>query len=249
MTDRKFVASCSGGKDSVATLILAAENNEPLDEAIFSEVMFDKSTSGEVPEHRDFVYDVLKPFCEEQMGIKFNILHANKTYDDVFHHIIVRGPHIGMKRGFAWPGMCTVNRDCKIPPIEKYKKGLSPNAITYVGIAADEPIRLSRLEGTGKVSLLEKYKLTEKDALALCERYGLLSPIYEHCRRNGCWFCPNASDEELTHMILHHPEMFDRLIEWEHEDNVFHRRLTRTQTPTEVKARLLAAHRVGISIS
>ena len=56
MTERKFVASCSGGKDSVATLILAAENNEPLDEAIFSEVMFDKNTSGEVPEHRDFVW-------------------------------------------------------------------------------------------------------------------------------------------------------------------------------------------------
>ena len=48
MNDPKFVASCSGGKDSVATLILAAENNEPLDEAIFSEVMFDKTTSGEV---------------------------------------------------------------------------------------------------------------------------------------------------------------------------------------------------------
>lgn len=156
---------------------------------------------------------------------------------------------MGKKRGFAWPGMCVVNRDCKIPPIEKYKKGLSPNAITYVGIAADEPIRLARLEGTGKVSLLEKYKLTEKDALELCARYGLLSPIYEHCRRNGCWFCTNASDEELYHMLIHHPEMFDRLIQWEHEDNVFHRRLTRTQTPSEVKARLLAASRTGFSIS
>ena len=112
MTDPKFVVSCSGGKDSVATLIVAAENNEPLDEAIFSEVMFDKTTSGEVPEHRDFVYDVLKPFCENEIGIKFNILHAEKTYDDVFHHIIVRGPHQGMKRGFAWPGMCTVPIDC-----------------------------------------------------------------------------------------------------------------------------------------
>ena len=52
----KYVASCSGGKDSVATLLLAAQHNEPLDEAVFSEVMFDKDTSGEVPEHRDFIY-------------------------------------------------------------------------------------------------------------------------------------------------------------------------------------------------
>lgn len=61
----KYVASCSGGKDSVATLLLAAQHNEPLDEAVFSEVMFDKDTSGEVPEHRDFIYDRLKPFCEK----------------------------------------------------------------------------------------------------------------------------------------------------------------------------------------
>ena len=54
MTRPKYVASCSGGKDSVATLLLAAQHNEPLDEAVFSEVMFDKNTSGEVPVFRDF---------------------------------------------------------------------------------------------------------------------------------------------------------------------------------------------------
>ena len=45
MTRPKYVASCSGGKDSVATLLLAAQHNEPLDEAVFSEVMFDKDTA------------------------------------------------------------------------------------------------------------------------------------------------------------------------------------------------------------
>ena len=95
MSRPKYVASCSGGKDSVETLLLAAQHNEPLDEAVFSEVMFDKDTSGEVPEHRDFIYDRLKPFCEKELGIKFTILHADKTYDDVFHHVITRGPHKG----------------------------------------------------------------------------------------------------------------------------------------------------------
>ena len=248
MNERKYIASCSGGKDSVATLILAAEHGEPIDEAIFSEVMFDKDTSGEVPEHREFIYDVLKPFCEKEMGIKFTILHAEKTYEDVFHHIIVRGPHKGMTRGFVWPGMCNVNRDCKIPPIDRYKKGLSPDAVTYVGIAMDEPVRLSRLDGTSKISLLDKYGLTEKNALSLCASYGLLSPIYNHCRRNGCWFCPNASDAELKHILIHHPALFDRLIKWENEDNIFHRRLTRTETPSEIKARLLAAHQMEFSL-
>ena len=102
MNRPKYVASCSGGKDSVATLLLAVQHNEPLDEAVFSEVMFDQDTSGEVPEHRDFIYDRLKPFCEKELGIKFTILHADKTYDEVFHHVITRGSHKGEVRGFAW---------------------------------------------------------------------------------------------------------------------------------------------------
>ena len=249
MDRKKFVASCSGGKDSVATLIVAAEHNEPLDEVVFSEVMFDRNISGEVPEHRDFVYDILKPFCEQQLGVPFTILRGQKTYDDVFHHVMVRGPHKGMLRGFAWSGMCAVNRDCKIPPITKYLKGLSADAVSYVGIAADEPVRLARLEGTNKVSLLAKYGVTEAEAKEICVSNGLLSPIYDRCRRNGCWFCPNASDKEWKHILTHHPELFERLIQWEKEDNVFHHRITRTETPSEIQARLLAADQMGISIS
>ena len=176
MTRPKYVASCSGGKDSVATLLLAAQHNEPLDEAVFSEVMFDKNTSGEVPEHRDFIYDRLKPFCEKELGIKFTILHADKTYDEVFHHVISRGPHKGEVRGFAWAGMCAVNRDCKIPPVRKYNAALSPDTVSYVGIAEDEPKRLARLDGVKKVSLLAKYGMTEVDAYKLCQEHGLLSP-------------------------------------------------------------------------
>ena len=139
MTRPKHIAACSGGKDSVATILLAAKHNEPLDEIVFSEVMFDKETTGEVPEHRDFIYDKLKPFCENELGVKFTILHAPKTYDDIFHHIIVRGPHKGEKRGFVWAGMCAANRECKVNPMQKYNKSLSPDTVSYVGIAVDEP--------------------------------------------------------------------------------------------------------------
>ena len=38
----KHIVSCSFGKDSLATILLALEHGEPLDEAVYCEVMFDK---------------------------------------------------------------------------------------------------------------------------------------------------------------------------------------------------------------
>lgn len=53
----KYIASCSFGKDSIATILLALEHGEPLDEAVFVEVMFDhaRNISGEIPEHIDWI--------------------------------------------------------------------------------------------------------------------------------------------------------------------------------------------------
>lgn len=71
----RHILCISGGKDSMATAILAIENNEPLDLAIYSEVMFDKEISGEVPEHRDFVYNKMIPYLEGN-GIKVAVVRG-----------------------------------------------------------------------------------------------------------------------------------------------------------------------------
>ena len=56
-----YIASCSFGKDSIATILTALEMNEPIDEVIFSEVMFNNEISGESPEHIDFIYNTAIP--------------------------------------------------------------------------------------------------------------------------------------------------------------------------------------------
>lgn len=73
----RYVASCSFGKDSLATILLARKHGEPLDEAVYCEVMFDKTISGEVPEHRDFIYTKGIPALEK-MGIS---THISGQYD------------------------------------------------------------------------------------------------------------------------------------------------------------------------
>ena len=183
-TKTKYVVSCSFGKDSIATILLALENNEPLDEIVYCKVIFDKTTSGEVPEHEDFIQTKAIPFMEKN-GLKVKILcREDENYVSCFTRKIKRGRCQGMLRSFPLCGRCCIQRDLKLPPILKYQKSLAENTKSYVGIAYDEQERLLRLKA-GSVSLLEKYHFTEEDAKKKCIEYGLLSPIYEFSNRGG----------------------------------------------------------------
>lgn len=236
----KYIASCSGGKDSVATLILAHEHKEPLDEVVYCEVMFDKETSGEHPEHKNFILSKLKPFVENILQIPFVHLKSAKTYVDVFTHISTRGKTVGKPYGFAYPRMCAINRDCKIPPIRKYWKEQNGDIQQYVGLAFDEQERLMRMRGTNLISLMNKYGVTEKDAAKLCVEYDLYSPVYNFTNRNGCWFCPNCKDNEWSNLIFKHESMFDKLIELENNyPNRARKCVTINETPSELKRRIL----------
>lgn len=201
--------------------------------------MFDKNISGEVPEHRSFIYGLLKPFCEDN-GIRFTVLHSKKTYDDIFHKIYMSGKNTGKKYGFARPQGCFVNRICKIKAFKEYKRLQETNVIFYIGIAVNETKRLKRLNSQYEISLLAKYGLTENDAIQLCKKYNLFSPVYEISKRNGCWFCPYARDKELLHFLKNHSDLFNRLIEWEKEDDLSWYRYNFKESPSEIKARLLS---------
>lgn len=111
------IASCSFGKDSLAAILLAKLHGEPLDEAIYCEVMFDRNISGEVPEHREFIYTTAIPALE-RMGVKVTVLRSMKTYVDLFTGKITRGPKKGLLRAFPICGRCYVQRDCKLKPIQ-----------------------------------------------------------------------------------------------------------------------------------
>ena len=127
----KYISSCSFGKDSLATIILAKERGDPLDEVVYCEVMFDDHISGEIPEHRKFIHDVAIPKLDG-WGIRTVVLRSKNTYVSSFKREIKAGKNAGKIR--AWPlcGKCCIQRDCKIPPIKKYKKSLGSDAVQYI---------------------------------------------------------------------------------------------------------------------
>lgn len=214
--------------------MLALEHGEPLDEAVYCEVMFDKTISGEVPEHRDFIYHTAIPKLE-RMGVKVRVLRAEKTYVDLFTGTVTRGPKKGMLRAFPICGKCYVQRDCKIKPICRYQKSLPADTVQYIGIAHDEPKRLSRLKDQ-QVSLLAKYKFTEEDAKQLCQTAGLLSPVYAFTDRGGCWFCPNAKRKELRHLYDNHPELWAKMLELQAMPGKVSEKFNRTERFSDIDA-------------
>lgn len=219
-----YIASCSFGKDSIATILLALENNEPLDAVVFCEVMFDHSRniSGEIPEHIEWVYSTAIPKLEA-MGVKVDVVRSEKDYVTLFHTLIQSGKRKGLKRGWLIGGMCNANRDLKLKPIHSYYAQFRHrDVIQYLGIAIDEPKRLARMHSKNnihKVSLLAKYGYTEADAWRKCEEYGLLSPIYQTTHRGGCWFCPNYRIPVFCDLRRKHPNLWQELQQLSKEEN------------------------------
>ena len=109
--------------------------------------------------------------------------------------------------------MCVINRECKIKPIHYYYKSLGEyDIVQYVGIAKDEPKRLTRLK-CNQVSLLAKYGYTEQMAMDKCKEYNIVSPLYSASCRGGCWFCMNGKIPQFVQMRRNHPEMWEQLQE------------------------------------
>lgn len=238
MNNKKHILSCSFGKDSLATAILAHIHNEPVDLVLYSHVKFDENISGEHPEHINFIYDKAIPKLKE-WGFDIKIVESNDTYISRFYHVLKRSKYperIGKYSGFPICGMCVMNREGKTNPIKRfYKNKNMKDIIQYVGIALDEPKRLETMKkSNNQISLLEKYKYTEQMAYNLCKQYDLLSPIYSFTKRGGCWFCPNCKYNEFLYVKNNHPELWDRLLELGKEKNTVSTLFNRDYTLFEI---------------
>ena len=225
-----YSLSWSGGKDSTASIILAHENNEPLDSIVFCEVMYDlkHNISGENPEHIKFVREVAKPLFES-WGYHVIILRAEQDYLDLFNSIIKiprKYPeHKGKKFGFPIRGCCRIKDRLKTRPMDLWRKRIGDEVIRYVGICADETKRLASLhKQDNAISLLEKYGVTEAMAEEKCREYGLLSPCYQFSKRGGCWFCPNAKRAVQMEIKRIYPEVWHQFVALEDDPNIAYKK-------------------------
>lgn len=209
----KYVASLSFGKDSMAMLIKIKELGLPLDEVIYVDIMFDDDTSGETPEMASFISKAEK-ILKEKFDIEVTHLRG-VTFKEQFYKIKQRGKHIGHNYGFPYTIGAWCNDRLKMQPIKEYMRKQTDEIIQYVGIAYDEPERYERLNHETYIAPLYDLKITEKEAMEICRKYDLLSPIYETSFRGGCWFCPKQRLSQLKWLYEEHNDLWNMLKEME----------------------------------
>jgi 3'-phosphoadenosine 5'-phosphosulfate sulfotransferase (PAPS reductase)/FAD synthetase len=233
----KYIASLSFGKDSLAMLIKIKELGLPLDEVIYCDIRFDENLSGEMPLMAEFI-----PKAEKILKEKFNIevKHLRGvTFKEQFYKIKQRGKHIGDNYGFPYTIGAWCNDRLKIAPIKKYLKSFDEPVIQYVGIAYDEPERYEKLNHETHIAPLYDLKIIENEAMEICKKYDLLSPIYESSFRGGCWFCVKQGIKQLKYLYNTYPNLWNLLIEMEKDSfNTFRPKQTLKELEEKFKKEL-----------
>lgn len=207
---KKYIASVSFGKDSLAMLLIILDNNLPLDEVVFYDtgmefnaIYYIEKQIIPILECRDIKYTKLKPKIPFE-NMMYNMLRVNKKGQQ--------------KNGYGWcGGLCRWGTTYKTQAINKY---VGKNAIQYVGIAIDEPKRLEKLKGTNKKSPLAEFGFTEKMALEYCNSKGYYwyengINLYRILDRVSCWCCRNKNLKELRNYKFYLPNYYNKLLELE----------------------------------
>ena len=209
MAEQEYVLSLSYGKDSLACLGAIEELGWPLDRIIHAEVWATDTIPADPPPMVQFKTQA-DATIKSRWGIEVEHVKAAKTYEQQFYSVYQSGKRVGAIYG--WPILkgpwC--NSMLKVGILDKYTRG----AISYIGIAADEPGRFHDLSDVKKSPLVEA-GWKEARCRKWCEENNLLSPIYKTALRGGCWFCHNQGIDQLRLLRRTYPKYWALMLKWD----------------------------------
>lgn len=146
------VFSLSFGKDSMATLILAAEMGIPIDRVMYCDIRFDNNISGEHPIMAAWIPTAEKRL-EDLFGIKVDHAYSGVTFWQQFFKEKEKGNHAGDIYGFPYVIGAWCNDRLKLRAASAYLSQFKGGAITqFLGIAYDEPMRWEKAQKSRQIS-------------------------------------------------------------------------------------------------
>ena len=100
-----------------------------------------------------------------------------------------------------------------------HSQGAITNTVSYLGIAADEPLRIEKHKDKA-IMPLTIIGWDEAYCRQWCEENLLLAPTYSDSLRGGCWFCHNQSVGQLRLLRKKYPEYWQLLLKWDNDSPV-----------------------------
>lgn len=210
MRQHEWIVTWSGGKDSTATIILMHEQNIPIQEIIYVRMMYDDELPATLPVMTEFVDKAAEVFRE--WGYKVTFIKSLKTAKEFAEKRYFRSKYPALN-GKQWGITAFVRAacnftNCKIQTVESY---MPKECYQMIGYARDEYRRFNNLGGK-KQSILATMNIYEDEAFDICEKYGLLSPLYAlGVKRDGCFFCPNSSPFEIELLKNQRPDLVEEI--------------------------------------
>lgn len=214
---KKYVASISYGKDSLAMLEVINKNGLPLDDIVHAEIMATPNIFADLPEMVKFK-DTADKFILNRYGIKVKRIKPKKSYEEYFYQISrgIKSKCAGQIYGWPFTIGPWCNSRLKMSVLGKFNK---KHIVQYIGIAADEVKRYKILRGN-KLSPLVQYNVTENDCYNWCKKNNILSPVYKFSFRGGCWFCHNQRLNELRNLRKNYPEYWAIMLQWDKDSPI-----------------------------
>lgn len=208
----KYIASLSGGKDSLAMVLKILELNHPLDEVVYFDigVEFDSIRNN---------IDKIKPILERK-GIVLTILTPKEPFIYCMTEKPVMKRNGEIQCGYKWCGGCARwGTTLKLEAIRNHNAKYGDEMIVeYVGVASDEKERINRERQGNRVKLypLVEWEMTENDCLEYCYSKGWHwnengYELYDLLDRVSCKYCKNKNLKELRNIYHFMPDVWQEL--------------------------------------
>lgn len=215
-----------------------------VDGVVMGELMF--SHKDNIPAEHPLTYkwkhEIAIPKLE-QMGYNVHLVKSKHDYISLFHKRYKQSKDEsknGLKWGFMIASACNLKRYGKIIAMDDWckKQGEFEKIIGY---AYDEKKRIEIMLKTPNMSsTLYEEKIVEAQTFDICRPYGLLSPTYDTKTRDGCWFCPNQSIEQMAKFAKEYPHYWALLEELAKDEELANDNFRFGQTFAEVNAEIKA---------
>lgn len=224
MASVKYIASCSFGKDSLAMVLILIEKGYPLDEVIFYDTGMEFQA----------IYNNCNKLSKilNQHHIKFTILKDKQSFTFKAFQKEVHKKDGTIKYGYDWcGGIRRWGTSSKLSTINKHYRSTynGDTIVEYIGVAYDEKYRIEkyRLKRTNTIKIypLVELGITEKDCLNYCydHEWNWIEndvDLYMILDRVSCWCCSNKNTKEIENIIMHLPDYWERIKQYENKCNV-----------------------------